>query len=415
MKKVLWLCNIKFSQDGLRQTGGWLQPLAEAVVKTEKIQIGVVAIGDSSNIVENNCGEIHQWLIPRRKTKYSQIVSKKTCHDVAQIINSWNPDLVHIWGTESFWAYINYSGYIKCKSLIDIQGLLFDYTDFFYGQLTFTEILKCIHLKEIIMPWRTLFYKRFIFKKRGLLERKFLSSFDYISTQSQWVRDHLKFNYPDARFFETKIMLRSSFYEAEKWRFKEDKKNPIVFTTCSAAVSYKGVHVAIKAIAFLKKKYPNIKLHIAGNVNVGNKLIDGYSLFLQSKIKEYGMEDNIKYLGSISDLEIIRQLQECSVCIIPSFIETYCLALAESMIVGVPTVISYTGAMPEQAINEQEALFYNSLDYISAAANIDKLICDKELAERISIACRLRKIRDNNPKSVLQTQINIYNEILGAQ
>ena len=36
----------------------------------------------------------------------------------------------------------------------------------------------------------------------------------------------------------------------------------------------------------------------------------------------------------------------CNVCVIPSFVETYCLALAEAMIVGCPTVVSYTSALP---------------------------------------------------------------------
>jgi len=413
MKKILWLCNVRFSQSRLRQTGGWLQPLAEAIVNTGMFQIAVVAIGEERTaVVEGNCGEIHQWELPQRKTKYGQIASNKTCEEVAQIIDFWHPDLVHIWGTENIWASICHLGYIKCKSLIDIQGLLFDYTDFFYGQLTFTEIIKCIHLKEIIMPWRSLFCKHHVFYKRGLLERKYLNSFENISTQSQWVRDHLKFIFPNACFFNTKIMLRKSFYEAEGWSFKEDKKNPIIFTTCSAAVSYKGLHVAIKAISILKDKYPNIKLCIAGNVNVGNRLLDGYSVFLQKMIKRYNLQKNVKYLGSLSDLEIIEQLQICSVCIIPSFIETYCLALAESMIIGVPTVVSYTGGMSEQAVDNHEVLFYNSLDYVSAAAHIDRLIYDKNLAERLSAACRLRKFKDNNPDSVLQTQIKIYNDIL---
>ena len=49
------------------------------------------------------------------------------------------------------------------------------------------------------------------------------------------------------------------------------------------------------------------------------------------------------------------------------FIETYCLSFAEAMIVGVPTVTSFTGAMPELARHGEESLFYNSIDYQTCA------------------------------------------------
>lgn len=45
------------------------------------------------------------------------------------------------------------------------------------------------------------------------------------------------------------------------------------------------MHIIIKAIALLKSKYPKIKLKLAGNINVGNKLLDGYSVFLNKLIK----------------------------------------------------------------------------------------------------------------------------------
>ena len=92
--------------------------------------------------------------------------------------------------------------------------------------------------------------------------------------------------------------------------------------------------------------------------------------------------------------------------------ETYCLAFAESMMVGTPTIASYAGAMPELAEDGKEAFFYNSMDFISCAYYIDRLVTDKALAERLSAAGRAKRLIENNRDSVLQTQLDIYQEII---
>lgn len=172
------------------------------------------------------------------------------------------------------------------------------------------------------------------------------------------------------------------------------------------------MHIVIKAIALLKQQYPHIKLKLAGNINVGNKLLDGYSVFLNNLIKKHGLQENVIYLGSLDETQIIENLQHANACVIPSFVETYCLAFAESMMVGTPTIASYAGAMPELAVNGEEALFYNSMDYYSCAALIDKVIQDKKLAEHLSEKGRIRRMKDNDITAVVSRQIEIYKEVL---
>jgi len=230
--------------------------------------------------------------------------------------------------------------------------------------------------------------------------------------QSDWVKCQVSIINPEANYYYTKIMLRDSFYKALPWEYKIPRDNPIIFSSCSAAVSYKGLHVLLKAIAVLKIKYPNIQLNLAGNINVGNRLQDGYSLFLNMLIKRYDLKDNVKFLGSLNENQIIDQLNKSNVCVVPSFIETYCLAFAEAMMIGIPSVVSYAGAMPELAINNEEALFYNSIDYRHCATLIDKLIQNQELAESLSKKSRKRRLLENDRNEVLKKQLDIYGSLL---
>lgn len=335
--------------------------------------------------------------------------------EIAQIERTVTPDLVHIWGTEQIWASVYEQGYIRTPTLLDIQGVLYAYTDYYYGGLSFSEILNCIGLKEIIMPWRTLWNKKRIFRKRGAVELECLKKFAYISYQSAWVKNQLANVNPRAQYYSTKIMLRQRFYDCPYWGYTLCGEKPVLFSVCSAAVPYKGIHTLIKAIFILKQKYPKIILNLAGRIDVGKKILDGYSIFLRKLIKKYDLEENIHYTGPLNEIEIIENLRKCNVCIIPSYVETYCLAFAESMMVGVPTVVSFAGAMPELAAHGKEALFYNSMDYRTCAAHISTLIEDREMAEFMSKnAIELRK-EQNDTESVVKTQLQIYDSILKCE
>lgn len=413
MKKILWLCNVPFSNNTLKSTGGWLQPLAEALQQSGEVQIINITLSNVNAIQQADCNGINQYILPKRKAKkWNQVASAKTCQEIAEIIDRVKPDLVHIWGTENIWASVYEQGYIQTKTLIDIQGILSACYSYYYGGLTFKEIIKCIHLKEVIMPWRTLFQKKKVFRKRGETEIRCLKKIKQISYQSEWVKNHIRTINPTACYHATKIMLRQEFYTACPWQYKVNMESPKIFTIASNAITYKGIHIVLKAVALLKKHYPSIKLYIAGNMNLGNRLLDGYAIFLHQLIRDLELEPNVEYLGSIDSNTIIRYLQQSDVCVIPSFVETYCLAFAEAMLVGTPTVVSYAGAMPELADHQKEALFYNSMDYTTCSAYIDILLKNKALAEKLSVNGRERRLKENNPTKVVRTQLGIYKTIL---
>lgn len=248
MKKVLWLCNLAFSDQAIKG-GSWLQPLAEKLQQSNKILILNISVGNVSKITYTEYKGIKQWILPQSKQKqYGQTATYKRCKEVQNIIESEKPDLVHIWGTEIFWASIYAKGFIKTKTLIDIQGLLYAYTDFYLGGLTINEILNTIHIKEILMPWRNLFTKQQIFFKRGQVELRYIKKFEHISIQSQWVRNLLQQVNPIAHYYPTRILLRDNFYTAQPWSYK-NTTSPIIFSSCAAAVSYKGIHVLLKSLA----------------------------------------------------------------------------------------------------------------------------------------------------------------------
>lgn len=165
-EKILWLCNMTFSEEKIKTTASWLQPLAELLQSSGKVQLFSISLGNIKEVQQTSYHNIQQWILPNlNNTHYNQIASQDTCKLIAKIEAEISPDLVHIWGTESIWASVYAKKYIKATTIIDIQGLLSSYYYYYYGGLTFNEIIKCISLKEILMPWRTLFGKKRVFSK----------------------------------------------------------------------------------------------------------------------------------------------------------------------------------------------------------------------------------------------------------
>lgn len=410
--KILWLCNLPFTNEMLTSTGGWLQPLAEMLQASGKVEIYNVTSGNVRETQVSECHGIRQWILPENKNRFhSQVASRKMCENVQRIVEEVKPDLVHIWGTESIWVSVYAQGYIKAKAFVDIQGILSSSYYYYYGGLRFSEVLQSFRYMEFLRPWKSLVYLKHSFKRRGKVETECLRSFRYISYQAEWVKRQLSWINPSAEFLKTRIMLRDAFYHAEPWTYKGNVNSPRIFSTASGSISYKGFHILLQALGLLKKRYPNIQLRIAGRMK-GRFIKSGYTIYLEKLIKKLGIQENVIFLGSLNENQIVEELQYADVTVIPSFVETYCLAFAESMLIGTPTVVSYTGAMPELADHGEECLFYNSMDFLSCAYYVDQLVRNKALAEKLSANGRKRRQQENDRELVVNTQLDIYHKII---
>ena len=412
-KKILWLSNCAFTDDKMQVTGTWLIAMGEALLETGEVELNNITFGNVKKNTRRDCKGVSQWIIPHEKTNKKGLLSHKTINFIKKIEAEIHPDLIHIWGTEGSWGMLAARKILKTPVILDMQGILYAIAKVYYGGLTFKELLQCIGLKEILLPIRFLYFSKRAFDKKGVQERYVIQNIPFISVQSEWVRTHVEFENPTCKTFETGIILRNEFYDVPPWTIKENQ-NPIIFTSSSGSVPYKGLHVLFRAIAVLKKKFPTIQLRIAGSIQKSRYryIRDGYSAWLLKEAERLDILNSIVWLGALNADEIIDQLHSSSMVVIPSYIETYCLALAEAMIVGVPTVVSYAGAMPELAQHNESSLFFPVGDYMSCSAQIEKLLNNMVLAEKLSIQARIEGLKRNNTDKVVKRQLEIYTKVI---
>lgn len=413
MKKILWFSNCAFTDEKTRVTGTWLIAMGEALVETGEVELYNVTTGNVRECTQRNCKKISQWVLPKEKRNKRGLPSKKTIDFIQSIEREVQPDLIHIWGTENYWGMLVANGYLSAPVLLDIQGVLQAIAKAFYGGLTNKELVQCIGLKEILLPQRLLLNKKKKLEKKGNDEQIMIKNIRHIATQSQWVRAHIEYAKRNTEndIYSSGILLREEFYQAKKWQ-NYDSSKTIIFTSSAGINSFKGLHVLFRTIAVLKCKYPHIELHIAGSKPTSRFIQDGYFRWLQQETQNLKIIDSVKWLGKLNADQIIDEFHKSSLMVIPSYVESYCLALAEAMMVGLPAVVSYAGAMPELATHNESALFFPVGDYMSCAQQIDRLLSNIDLMKKISASSTLLASNRNDKYKVVSNQLAIYNSII---
>ena len=341
---------------------------------------------------------------------------KHVCERVCAILDEIRPDIVHIWGTEFKWTSIFEQGYIHYPCFVDMQGVLTPCVDVYYADLQGKERRTTSFGWPDLLHLRTShWWRQHNMKQRADKERRQLPQFSHISVQSNFVACSLNAFAPEVKLLRTGIILRQEFYLADNLRFEQDTP-PRLFTIASNFdIPFKGLHTILKALTLMQRQYPDIELWMAGKSLRSGIHASGYERWINSYIDNNGLHSHIRQLGPLSASQMLLAMQQCTMGIVPSFVESYCLGLAEMMMAGMACVTARSGAMPELAEDGSEALFYEAGDAAALAQKASTLIENADLRVSLGQAARLRRLHDNDPKAIIQQQIRNYKAILNEE
>lgn len=406
--RILWMGAMYFTDKKPDATGTWSYSMATELIKSGEIELYNITQAGVKNTIREDFSSIKQWIIPSSKLNRKGLPKESIIRDIIKITEEVKPDIIHIWGTESFWGLLKARNLISGKVILEIQGLKSEIHKYFYSGLTLKEIVATNGLRELIKPSDSIIKQKINFKKWSQFEKEIIKSHFFITTQSDWVRNHVRNINKEAKLYETKMLLRDEFVNSEKWDLDNCKPYSI-FTTFSSIVSYKGLHVLIDAIAILKKEFPSVKLNVAGSTGRQGILGYGYYNWIKRKISVLGVENNINWIGPINAEEIANNLRTANVAVIPSFVESYCMALDEAIHVGTPTVASFAGAMPELGIHKETVYYFQSGDPVMCASAISAFFKNRLFAEEVSTKAYSNRSANSDK---CKQQLEIYRNVL---
>jgi glycosyltransferase involved in cell wall biosynthesis len=175
------------------------------------------------------------------------------------------------------------------------------------------------------------------------------------------------------------------------------------------------LHQLIHALRIVKKTFPEIKLYVPGDLSGKRSSILftlPYVNYLNKTIAEYNLVDNVEFCGKLSSQQMAEKMLSSSAFVMPSAIENHSSTLREAMHLGCPCISALVGGTHEFTQHGENSLTYRYEEFEVLAANIVKVLGDRQLAEKIGARAR-ETINEKYPQnSIGAVGIEIYQDIL---
>ena len=418
--KILWLVNIVMPElaehlGGKPSVfGGWLEG-AFKIVRDSGNELVVVSTEENT----------------KRAGKYevngvTYYITERGSEDLMRrefrkILDVEAPDVIHIYGTEfgHSWAMALESDVEK--TVATIQGPLVYYKDAVFGELP-EKICKdnWLHklMRKLHKGGESIELQKKSFEERAELERKTLQRLKYIHGGSEWGNAVARSVHPGCTTFDGGLILRAPFYGEERWSYATCEKHSIYILF---SYPIKGFHQLIEALPILLASYPDTKVHVvASKLNIRHysklksRIMDkapNYHWYIQKRIEALGIGDHLVFEGYLNAEQVKSRLLKTHVFVSAAKIENQCTALGEALILGVPCVATFTGAIPETIEHEKSGFLYPFDSPYMLADYIKKIFDSKALAEQFSTQGHIRSAQTYDPENNGRLLMEMYQTI----
>ena len=138
----------------------------------------------------------------------------------------------------------------------------------------------------------------------------------------------------------------------------------------------------IKALPLILNKFPDTKVYVAGT-NITEQ--DGaYARYISEQIKENKLENNIVFLGMLTEKEMCERYKRSNVFISASTIENESNSISEAKMIGCPVVASYVGGISNRITHKVDGYVYPVNEFYMLAYYVCQIFEGKGLSIQIS-------------------------------
>lgn len=374
----------------------WTRALAAKIRCCTDVELAIVSVAEESRVKKYHVDNVDFYFLPHRKQILRNGGGKKARKAWMEIIDDFQPDMIHIHGSESLVPYELIKMKLKIPIYLTLQGILSDYYKDDYAGIEMTDIIKTISIRDIVRD-SGIIMDRKKEKNKSKYEREMLRNIQYIGGRTTWDRVVALNINSSAQYLYAPELIRTEFYTAKRWNIKNIKRHRIFMHQGFKPI--KGLHIMLEAIAVLKERYPDVELYMSGtnlmkNENLKERLLQpGYIKYLYEIIHNYRLNDCIHFTGILNGEQIIEELYKSNVMVLPSAIENSPNSLCEAQLVGIPCVASYVGGVPEMLEHGKEGFLYTFNEPLMLAEYIGRIFASDTLADEFS-RCSYEKVRD---------------------
>lgn len=396
-------------------SGTWIQTEYESIAKAKDVKMFFLCpipnIPEGKVCKQETDEGIAFGVGYKPSISFGKPLPKRVTNEVSEIIQNINPDIIHIWGTESSFTASIASLPILIPKVIFIQGLIGMHRRYMGTKYVrdFNKYSKNTLLEKLKRAIKHRYYNRQI-----PLEQAAISSANNIITDNSFTKAYCE-SFAQPRFFHHFLYPNSIFYQ-KQWDYADTERFSI-FTIFSADPS-KGLSQLLKAVNIVKRSIPEVKLYIPGPFNLDkNNRIDikrcsPFERWIYRYISANKLWDNVVFTGKLNPDQMQKHYLSSNVFVSPSCMEVHSSSVREAMAVGVPTISSFCGSVNEYIEHGKSGLIYRFEEEEVLARHLQEILRNPEYA--IELGAQAHK-RMSKPTDQTESLYKIYQEIIDSQ
>ncbi|MDD2970560.1 MAG: glycosyltransferase family 4 protein [Lachnospiraceae bacterium] len=420
--KVLWLCNIMLptiaEHIGVKASNreGWLTGLTERFQKDvgkNQITLGVCFPTNEPS------GEIRGQVDGISYYGFYEDVAKETEYEktldasMEKILADFQPDMVHIFGTEFPHTLAMVKAFDKPdRTLIGMQGVCAACAEHYMDGIpsyvqhgyTFRDFLK----KDNIAA------QQGKFQIRAGREAEALKRVNHVTGRTELDKTVTEKIHPGIQYHFMNETLRSTFYQG-KWDVNQCRRHTIFVS--QGDYPLKGFHYFLQALPCIRTVFPDTRVYVAGNEitrydNLKSRLkLSSYGKYLRQLMSENDLEKCITFLGMVDSNCMCQEMLKANVVVSPSTMENSPNSVGEAMLLGAPVVASRVGGTPSILTDEEDGFLYPAGEVNLLANCVCKIFSDDALANRLSENARAHAAVTHDPEKNYKTLLQIYKDM----
>lgn len=414
--KVLWFTNSPscYKQASDYNGGGWISSLEKIIKETcPEINLGIAFYYNEQNLdswtrVEDK-GVVYYPMSKLKKSYYSYARQlfhgkhwssmeheKQAIPKLLEIISDFNPDIIHVFGSENIYGLL--ARHTNIPLVLHIQGVLSAIINSFLPPAISWNnyILSTIGIKSIL--WHLC--EKYSFERNSYTEIRILKNVKYFMGRTVWDKSIINLINPSARYYTCNEILREAFYSSYE---RSESLKPIFISVLSWQI-YKGYDLVLKTANLLSQlDDTDFEWHIYGNIN---------PKFVERKYQLSSKNTSIVFKGVASSDELRKAFLSATALVHPSYIENSSNVICEAQISGCPCIATNVGGTASLIEDGITGILVPSNDPYMLAYYMKSLMDNSDLRIKLSTNAA-RVAHERHEKNKIATHVReIYQEII---
>jgi glycosyltransferase involved in cell wall biosynthesis len=417
--KVLWFVNVPIPPIGVALptpgeyvgSGWWISWLFDALRRRDDLDLHIAwgHEGSYHNVVHIDSHTAAEAFPLWRASKPStpgtvrpgmgglvSLLSNRYPAGLDDVVRRVRPDIIHIHGTEGPYAML--LGRTDIPSLVSIQGSPGDWAKRYWGGSSTVTKLRNPRAAR----------SHLLFVLAGRREARMMANARAIHGGTSWDRRFARRLAPGVPFHHGTAAVGPAFFAARRSVAARADREKVVLTAFSPQ-PYKGVELAVKAVASLRRTGQRVRLVLAGSCP---RKAWGREILRAVDTAGCGA---IEVTGYLQPKKLAERLAAADVFVLPSYMENAPNVLLEAMCVGVPCVAARVGGVASMLRDRVEGLLFRRGDLDDLKNKVERLLVDAEFSERLGHAAAVRVRSTSAPDTVASRTVDIYRSVMSSE